>query len=56
MWMGKLVEVNATPVLMLGIGNGGKVGKVHVCTLDNVSDEMMIHLLRSALKELECGI
>ena len=53
MWMGKMVEVNATPVLMVGVGHGGPCGRVIVCALDDVSDDMMAFFLREALNQIE---
>lgn len=51
-WVEDLVNINCTPVLLVGVGHGKMRGQTHLFTPDDVPDKALLHVLSIATIEL----
>ena len=54
-WEEKLAEVNATPILLIGLGHDPNSGEMVVFAPEGVSDDLLIGSLLFALEQLQPG-
>lgn len=54
-WAGTLRPHAATPVILLAVGHGKDLGKVHIMAVEDIPDEQVCEFLEFALRTLRAG-
>jgi hypothetical protein len=56
-WGDRLVMVQATPLLLIGVGHGAATGELHICIPTDLPQERqrLTAVLRQTLARLEAG-
>ena len=52
-WAKQLVNVHATPVLLLGVGHDHVSGQVHIVVTENMTPAQIRAFLKAALRDLD---
>jgi hypothetical protein len=52
-WTDRLVEIHATPMVLVAIGHDHVSGRVSLHTLENLDNQQLIELLVKALENLD---
>jgi hypothetical protein len=52
-WANDLIELHATPVLLVGVGHDENKGQIQLCTCKEVTNEQIRAILQAAIRGLD---